>query len=223
MTTPEDRGAAFVAQVTASTTHEIRNILAIVKESAGLIEDLVYAFNKRGSLDQDKLMRSLGRIDTGIARGTEILANLNRFAHSLDHVEDTVDLTQEIQQVASLCQFRARRKRHVLQVQRGGENLPVVVDPFRLQMSLFAAVGCCLEQLPEGSTVSISADRRDGRPTVELNGHGGDEAPLPAPTEAPGWSSLVAGAEDLGASIELAESAYGFRISLPAVEAGSSR
>jgi C4-dicarboxylate-specific signal transduction histidine kinase len=219
MTASEDREAAFVAQVTAGTTHEIRNVLAIVKESAGLIEDLIYAFNKRGSLDQEKLMRSLGRIDAGVARGTEILANLNRFAHSLDQAQDAIDLTQEIQQVASLCQFRARGKRHVLKVQPGGQNLTVVVDPFRFQMSLFAAVGCCLEQLPEGSTVSISTDRRDGRPTVEFTGHGGDEAILPAPTEAMGWSPLVEFADRLGASVEVAESAYGFRISLPAADA----
>jgi hypothetical protein len=85
MSTPEDRNAAFVAEVTAGTTHEIRNVLAIVKESAGLIGDLIYAFNRRGSLDQDKLTRSLGRIDAQVARGTELLSNLSRFAHSLDH------------------------------------------------------------------------------------------------------------------------------------------
>jgi C4-dicarboxylate-specific signal transduction histidine kinase len=219
MTASGDREAAFVAQVTASTTHEIRNILAIVKESAGLIEDLVYAFNKRGSLDQDKLTRSLGRIDAAVARGTEILSHLNRFAHSLDDVREAIDLTREIQQVASLCQFRARRKRHVLDVRPGGQNLTVVVDPFRLQMSLFAAVGCCMEQLPEGSTVSIGADRRDDRPTVELTGQGGEEAMLPAPTEATGWGPLAELADGLGASLEVVESAYGFRISLPGADA----
>jgi C4-dicarboxylate-specific signal transduction histidine kinase len=219
MTTPEDRGAAFVAEVAAGTTHEIRNILAIVKESAGLIEDLIYAFNKRGSLDQEKLTRSLGRIDAQIARGTEILSNLNRFAHSLDDAQDEIDVTREIQQVASLCQFRARRKRHLLQVQPGDHDLKVVVDPFRFQMSLFAAVGCCLEQLPEGSTVSIGTDRKSDRPTVEFTGQGGDEAMLPTPTEAMGWSRLVELAAGLGASVEVAESAYGFRISLPAADA----
>ena len=214
MSAREDREAAFVAEVTAGTTHEIRNILAIVKESAGLIEDLIHAFNKRGSLDQEKLTRSLGRIDAGVARGTEILSNLNRFAHSLDDAQAEIDVTREIQQVASLCQFRARRKRHLLQVQPGGQNLKVVVDPFRFQMSLFAAVGCCLEQLPEGSTVSISTDRKDDRLTVEFTGQGGDEATLPAPTEATGWSPLLELADGLGASVEVAESAYGFRISL---------
>ena len=168
MIASEDRGAAFVAQVTAGTTHEIRNILAIVKESAGLIEDLIFAFKRRGSLDQDKLTRSLQRIDAQVARGTELLANLNRFAHSLDPVQDAIDVTREIQQLVYLCQFRARRKRHVLQVQPGGQNLTAVVDPFRFQMSLFGAVECCLEQLPEGSTVLISADRRENRPTVEF-------------------------------------------------------
>jgi C4-dicarboxylate-specific signal transduction histidine kinase len=216
---PEDRGAAFVAEVTAGTTHEIRNILAIVKESAGLIEDLIYAFNKRGSLDQEKLVRSLGRIDAQVARGAEILSNLNRFVHSLDHAQDAIDVTREIQQVASLCQFRARRRRHLLQVQPGDQNLKVVVDPFRFQMSLFAAVGCCLEQLPEGSTVSISTDRMDDRPTVEFTGHGGDEEVLPTPAEARGWSPLLELADGLGASVEVAESAYGFRIRLSAADA----
>jgi C4-dicarboxylate-specific signal transduction histidine kinase len=219
MIASEDRGAAFVARVTAGTTHEIRNILAIVKESAGLIEDLIFAFKKRGSLDQEKLTRSLERIDAQVARGTALLAHLNRFAHSLDHVQDAIDVTQEIQQVVSLCQFRARRRRHVLEVQPGGRNLTVEIDPFRFQMSLFGAVECCLEQLPEGSTVSISADRRDDRPTVEFTGRGGDDAALPAPTEAKGWSPLVELADGLGASVELTESAYGFRICLPAAGA----
>jgi C4-dicarboxylate-specific signal transduction histidine kinase len=218
MSRSEDRAAAFVAEVAAGTTHEIRNILAIVKESAGLIEDLIYAFNKRGSLDQEKLARSLGRIDAQVARGTEILSNLNRFAHSLDGVQDAIDLTREIQQVVSLCQFRARRRRHLLEVQPGGNDLTLVVDSFRLQMSLFAAVGCCLEQLPEGSTVSISADRKDDRLTVEFTGQGGDEATLPAPTEATGWGLLLELADGLGASVEAAESAYGFRISLSATD-----
>jgi C4-dicarboxylate-specific signal transduction histidine kinase len=216
MTASEDRAAAFVAQVTAGSTHEIRNILAIVKESAGLIEDLIFAFKRRGSLDQDKLKRSLDRIDAQVTRGTELLANLNRFAHSLDHDPDPIDVDREIDQVASLCQFRARRRRHLLEKQPGNQNLTVAVDPFRFQMSLFAAVECCLDQLPEGSTIRIRVDRRNHRPTVEFTGQAGDEAVLPAPTEARGWNPLVELAGGLGASVEVAESAYGFRISLPA-------
>jgi nitrogen fixation/metabolism regulation signal transduction histidine kinase len=219
MTAPEDRGAAFVAQVTAGATHEIRNILAIVKESAGLIEDLIYAFNKRGSLDQEKLTRSLGRIDAQVARGTELLSNLNRFAHSLDPVQDPIDVARELQQVVSLCEFHARRKRHVLTVQPARQKLTVAIDPFRFQMSVFAAVGCCLEQLSEGSTVSITADRRDDRATVEITGQGGKEAILSAPTQATGWSPMVELADRLGASVEVTESGYGFRISFPAAEA----
>jgi C4-dicarboxylate-specific signal transduction histidine kinase len=219
MTTSEDREAAFVAEVTAATTHEIRNVLAIVKESAGLIGDLMHALKRRGSLDQDKVVESVGRIEAQVARGAALLSHLNRFAHSLDHVQDAIDVGQEIQQVASLCQFRARRRRHLLEVQPGDQNLKVLVNPFRFQMSLFAAVGCCLEQLPEGSTVLISTGRKDDRPTVEFAGQGGDEAALPTPTEAVGWSRLVELADGLGASVEVAESAYGFRLELPAAGA----
>ena len=36
--------AAFLSAMTASTTHEARNVLAIIKESAGLVEDLVQVY-----------------------------------------------------------------------------------------------------------------------------------------------------------------------------------
>jgi hypothetical protein len=42
---------------------------------------------------------------------------------------------------------------------------------------------------------------------------------MPAPTEASGWSPLVELAEILGASVEVTDSAYGFRISFPAAGA----
>ena len=41
MSTTENREAAFIGLITAGATHELRNVLAIVKESTGLIADIV--------------------------------------------------------------------------------------------------------------------------------------------------------------------------------------
>jgi len=219
MSSSENREAALIAEIASGTTHEIRNILAIVKESAGLIDDLIYSFDRRGSLDQDKVKRSIGRIEAQVARGAALLSNLSRLAHSLDEVEDTLELNQEVEQVAFLCQHRARRKRQVLTVQPAGQSPTLTVNPFQFQMTLFTAVECCIEQLPQGSTLVISTERENDRSIVEFTGEAGDQAMPSTPTEATGWSRLLELVDDLGASLEVTRSACGFRLSLPVTRA----
>jgi len=210
MSTPENPEAAFIAKITASTTHEIRNVLAIIKESAGLIEDVIHSLAQPGLPNQDKLLRAVGRIDAQVGRGAQLISNLNRLAHTLDRAQDTIDLNQEVQQVALLCQRFASQKKHLLQVRLEEQQLPVVVDPLRLQMALFTAVECCVNQLPEASTVTIRTGRQGDRPSVEFVGEVGEEAALPSPSEAPGWSHLVELLKGIRASVEASNTEYRF-------------
>jgi len=76
--------AAFLATMTASATHEVRNVLAIIKESAGLIEDLMHVCAKRGTLDQEKVARAVHRIESHVQRGADLLTNLNRLSRLFD-------------------------------------------------------------------------------------------------------------------------------------------
>jgi C4-dicarboxylate-specific signal transduction histidine kinase len=219
MSAPENREAAFLAKITASATHEIRNVLAIVKESAGLIQDVIQSGRQGQAPNQDKVMRSLGRIDAQVTRGTDLLSNLNRFAHSLDRAREETDLSLEAEQVVLLSQHFARKKRLVVQLRPAEQKLPVAVKPLELQMALFAAVECCLDQLPEASTVTLHPAREGKRASVEFVGESGKETLLPSPAAADGWGRLVALLDDLGASVETSDTAYRFRIVLPSVGA----
>ncbi len=215
MSTPENREAAFLAKITASATHEIRNVLAIVKECAGLIQDVIHSSRQAEVPKQDKLLRSLGRIDAQVTRGADLLSNLNRFAHSLDRDQEETDLSLEAQQVALLSQGFAKKKRHVVRVRPADQRLTVAAKPLELQMALFAAVECCLEQLPEASTVTIHPAREGDRASVEFIGEAGEEAVLPAPAATDGWGRLVELLADFGASVETSGTEFRFRIVLP--------
>jgi hypothetical protein len=215
MGTAETREAAFIAKVTAGATHEIRNVLAIIKESAGLIEDVIRSLDQRRPLDRDKVLRSVGRIDAQVSRGAKLVSNLNRFAHSLDRTRDTLDLNQEIQQAAFLCQRFARQKSHLVQVRPGDQDLPLVVNSLRLQMAVFAAVECCLDQLPEPGTVNILTGLRGDRPSVEFIGEVEEGAVSRAPTEAAGWGRLAELLDGLGALVEPSIAECRFVIILP--------
>ena len=211
MSTTENREAAFIGLITAGATHELRNVLAIVKESSGLIADIV---NSSGSAKPEKLVRATSRIEAQVKRGSELLTNLNRFAHSLDHAEDEIDLDEAAQQVPFLCQRVARRGRHQVEALPGEQGLRVVVNLLRLQMALYAAVECCLEQLPEGGTLNLHPVRHGGRPSLEFTGEVGGQAVSFAPTEAGTWKKLSAALEDLGACVEKVDAVQGFRLTL---------
>ena len=204
MSTTEDREAEFIGKITAAATHELRNILGIVKESAGLIADIVSPFRREvracasvspsdrpGSLQPDKIMRAVGRIEAQVKRGSEFLTSLNQFAHSLDHAEDEIDLEEAARQLPFLCQPVAKQGRHDVQAQPGDQELTVVVNLLRLQMALYAAVECCLEQLPEGGTLNIQPLRHGDRPSVEFSGESGGEEVSLNPTEAAAWNQLA--------------------------------
>jgi C4-dicarboxylate-specific signal transduction histidine kinase len=205
MGVPEDRDAAFVAKITASTTHEIRNVLAIIKESAGLIGDVIHSSAGRAFPNADKVGRAIGRIDAQVGRGAEILSNLNRFAHCLDRDREEIDLNQEIQQVAFLCLRSARQGRHEIHVQAADHAMPVGANSLWLQMTLFAAVECCLDQMPEASTVTIRTGQQGDRSSIEVVAEAQGEAVSPVATGTASWGQLAELVDRLGASIEVSK------------------
>ena len=85
-------------------------MLAIIKESAGLVEDLVQMYGTRGNLDREKVDRALERIDLQVKRGADLLTTLNRLAHTLDQDLSPVELNQEVEQLVRLSQRFARQK-----------------------------------------------------------------------------------------------------------------
>lgn len=219
MSTSEDREAAFIAAITASATHEMRNVLAIVKESAGLIEDLVRAVERRGAPDPSRLLRCVDRIGTQVARGADIVSSLNRFAHALEHAAAVLQLDQEVRQAAFLSQRFARQRGHALEVRPGDPDLAVRSNALRLQMALFAAVECCMERLSAPGTVTLCAARHDGRASVECAAEltGGDTGS--APTDTAGWSRLAELVDGLGGSLDVAGGGCRFRLLFPAATA----
>lgn len=212
MQTSARREAEFIGKITASATHEMRNVLAIVKESAGLMEDLVRASNGARAPDPDRLLRAAARIDAQVARGAEIMTRLNRFAHSMDHGTSRVDLNDEVVQVVFLSQ-RMARQRHQ-RVEAGCADRPIVFtgNSLRVQMALHGALECCLEHLPEGAVVRLVAAEEGGRPAACLTAETGFPEGAPGPEEAPGWERLTALLPDLGFAVEVSGGGYGIRL-----------
>ncbi|MFH1764311.1 MAG: hypothetical protein ABIF09_08975 [Gemmatimonadota bacterium] len=205
--------AAFLAAMTGSATHEVRNVLAIIKESGGLIGDLVHVSGERGALDKEKVLRAVDRIEAQVKRGAELLTNLNRLSHSLDHGLVTVDLGEEVEQMVFRGQRFARKKGQQVVPGEMEKGCAFPVSPLGLHMVLFAAMARCLEELPEGSVVTVGVRSEGGTLLVDYHGAPGHALDgLEVPSESEGWKDLENLSGLLGASVERYDVGFGIRI-----------
>ena len=206
--------AAFLATMTASATHEVRNVLAIIKESAGLIEDLIHVFVKKGTLDDEKISRAVERIDAQVKRGADLLTNLNRLSHTLDSDRAVLDLDEEVEQVVFLSQRFARKRGQRIVANPPAGGAQVSVHPLHLHMALFSAAECCMDELPQGATIVISVGFGEGRPAVEFRGVTEEPSEV-GPSEGEAWARAGEWTESLGAELARFETGFGMRILLP--------
>jgi signal transduction histidine kinase len=196
--------------MTASATHELRNVLAVVKESAGLVEDLVGLAHRRGSLDEAQLSRAVRRIDDQVQRGADLLTHLNRLAHGLDHAEEQIALGEHVRLTASLYQRFARMRRLEITVE-AADDVFIHANALALHLAIGAALDCCLELLPEGATITVAVGRHDHRAVIAC-GAANPAAGLPPATGAAAWNQLTTAAERVSATVEATDTPRGVKL-----------
>ena len=76
--------AVVMGRLLAAMTHDIRNVLAVIKESAGLVEDILSLNADREIPHREKIDKSLKNIRSQVERGVNLSTHFNQFAHSMD-------------------------------------------------------------------------------------------------------------------------------------------
>lgn len=98
-------GLAFSGRVTASVSHELKNALATMSETAGLLTDILELSESGRPLDIAELRGYAENIVDEVGRGFRVIKNLNLFAHSTDNPVAEVDLDQLIELTAGLASY----------------------------------------------------------------------------------------------------------------------
>jgi hypothetical protein len=96
---------AFFGRVNASISHELKNIMAIISETAGLLGDLSEMASTEAPVDPDILKSSTDSIMEEIQRGFTTIRQMNRFSHSVDAPIVSIDLTQLLDLVGHLSTY----------------------------------------------------------------------------------------------------------------------
>ncbi|MEF2144526.1 MAG: sensor histidine kinase [Desulfovibrionaceae bacterium] len=164
---PDLSGVKYFGRMTASVSHELKNVLAIINEDAGLIEDLCALSLKGHPLPPDRLSAVCGTIRAQVRRGDEIVARMNRFAHSPDEDVAQFDLNELVEFAVGLCSRFADMREAGIAVEPGTGSL-VTAPRFPLLHLLTLCLEAALTAAGRGGIVRIGV-RNEETPAVELH------------------------------------------------------
>jgi hypothetical protein len=136
-------GFSFFGVTNRLISHELKNILAIISETAGLFEELVELSESGMRLEPGKL-RSLGEsIEEEIGRANAVVGVMNQFAHSVDDFFSEVDVDRTLDLMVSLSHLNPLSKTVKIQHVRN-ETQIVYTSPFFLQNLIHQALDFAL-------------------------------------------------------------------------------
>lgn len=128
---PANDDLLFFGRIGASVSHELKNILAVMNEQAGLLEDLACMAGRGMPLDPDRLAATAACLVRQVRRGDALLTRFNQFAHTPDTTARPISLSQAVTlSVALACRQAGMRKVELTALP--GTEVTVTADPFLL-------------------------------------------------------------------------------------------
>lgn len=153
-----EAGLQFFGKMIASISHEIKNVLAVINENAGLLEDFILMEEKGVPLNPEKLKRISTKAKEQVKRADGIIQNMNRFAHSVDETVKTIDVIDTMELMIKLS---ARFSDMVgVSFTMGSHFDPVKIEtnPFLLQNVIWFCLDNIMNLAKNGDTVSIAVE-----------------------------------------------------------------
>ncbi|MBF0508686.1 MAG: hypothetical protein HQK57_07155 [Deltaproteobacteria bacterium] len=214
----QTREVAFFGKITAGITHEFKNVLAIIKESAGLMEDFLLLSPTDSFPYRQKFVDTMGIIKEQVGRGNALVAGLNQFAHSADQSRAEINLNDMMAQLVLVSARFTRLNGVTLKFRSFDRPVPLTTDPMRLEMTVFAGIESCLAYLSTGDTISVCPGWAGDRVIIEIicectaSGQAGVIRTLPASQD---WAGLQTMAADLNGTVESKEAPAGLVFTFP--------
>lgn len=157
--TMEKTGLMFFGQVSASISHEIKNVLAIINENAGLLEDVVLMAEKGVPPDMNRLGRLAETVRRQVRRADNIVRRMNQFAHSADHRMEEVDLYAAIGFMVGLGKRMIDMGRVSVNVIPPPEAVVIDSQRFYLQQMLWVCIESLMKASRPGAEINIHFER----------------------------------------------------------------
>jgi C4-dicarboxylate-specific signal transduction histidine kinase len=152
-------GIQFFGKMSASISHDLKNVLAVINENAGLLEDFCLMAEKGKALEPTRLKRLAEDVKHQIRRGDRIITSLNTFAHSADRESVTIDLRELVGLLVELSLRYASMQGVHLEIDQSADSIMVTTFPFILLNLLWFCLDFAMTAAGSGKTVALAAEK----------------------------------------------------------------
>lgn len=163
-------GLRFFGKVSASIAHEMKNVLAIINENAGLLEDLTFAAQRGKAIDPERLSKACQQFTKQIQRADGILKNMSRFAHSVDHFSGQIDVHDLAGLIGSLAGRPAAMRKLVIAVEPPPSPVFFTGNPFLLENMIWLCLEFAFAATGPGGTLTLSPIKTDSAVCLHISG-----------------------------------------------------
>jgi signal transduction histidine kinase len=174
---PENDDLFFFGRIGASVSHELKNVLAVINEQAGLFDDLARRAARGLPLDPDRLALASTCLLKQVRRGDAILNNLSRFAHTADVPRRKVSLAQTANLVVALSQWQATTGQISLEVV-AESDIHIATDPFVLCRLLMLCLDGAMAAPDVAKRLTVIVEQTDDGPSLAVTGLDPTAAPV---------------------------------------------
>ncbi|MBU2511924.1 hypothetical protein KJ966_11340 [bacterium] len=161
---------AFIGEVTAGVTHELKNVFATIKEMTGLMEDLFIMSKSDSSIFREQIEKQFSSINSQIGRGIDTLKQLNRFSHSLQYECVEIDLVQTLNTMIILYRHRARLNKVNILLAQSDEIICFSIQPIQFQRLLILVLECMISILSQGGNIKIQTEKLPESVLIQFSG-----------------------------------------------------
>jgi K+-sensing histidine kinase KdpD len=197
------RQITFIGKVLAEFTHGTRNYLAIIRESAGWLGDLLGELGQGTEEDREQFAQVLKTIEKQIKILEQTTENLSRFGQRVGAGSSDFNPREIVEEAVSF--FTRFVRRHEASIKSEvTETLPGLYgDPLYIHVLVFILIKDMLERVGRGGQIILRATVQDQDVLIEVEGHRIlGTAPPPSEEGRQYWSVGEQIADDLGGRME---------------------
>ncbi len=156
----------------------LKNVLAIVNENAGLLEDFTLMADRGKPIDPARLKIMAAAVKRQVGRADEIIKNMNRFAHSIDQTTTTVDLDQTIELFIALTARFAAMRGVKVDLQLPASPLRIPTAPYYLMNLLWLCLDFCMSASGDEKRVELVVEETENSVRIRFRRLAGLSAAL---------------------------------------------
>ncbi len=171
--TSGNEGLRFFGKMTASISHELKNVLAVINENAGLMEDFALMAQKGKPIDPERIKGLAGKIISQVRRGDGIITNMNRFAHSVDEEKKRFNLNELLDLMVALSgRFASMRG---VSLKRTSSEIPVLIhtNEYDLQNLVWRCLDFAMNGAGQKSEILVASEKTDDGVRIRVSAAGG--------------------------------------------------